>query len=324
MEAWCGATPARSIRARVTDSGTGVVDSGMGGADSGTGVGDSGVSVVDAGPPPCRGWGQRCAGADCCPYSDAGVLQACSRNNLCQEYAADCKESGFSCEGDQECCGEKCMGGRCAICQPQDGPCTKATDCCPGYTCAADQHCTYAATRVPDGARCQNTGQCTNGFCDPTDAGPHDGLCKTAVGCGALNSTDITNCCPGLVGDGGSTCCQPDKDWCEYNSDCCSGTCLGRRCTRATTGYIGDRCWSAPECAGLLPICDSVGLTCTDRLCLPQGLNLFSGCCRLDYGKSCRFDDGSVCSTSGAMTAQANTCCSGVLNNGKCTDVTLY
>ncbi len=287
------------------------------------GIADSGITP-DAGPAACKGWGQSCTGGDCCARSDAGVLQACSRNNLCQEYAADCKESGFDCQGNHECCGENCVGGRCAICQPQGGPCEKATDCCPEYSCAADKRCTYASTRLPDGDRCSSSGQCLNGFCNPADAGPHDGVCTMPVTCAPLNSVNIANCCPGLVGDGGSTCCEPDQSWCEYDSDCCSGSCLGRRCIRATSAYIGDRCSVDPNCAGLISFCDPTGLTCSERLCLPAGKNKYTGCCSVTFGSGCRFSDGSSCLLGNAPTADANACCTGLLSNGKCTIVNFY
>ncbi len=306
------------------DAGSAASDAGSSATDAGPAATDAGSAKTDAGASPCRAWGQSCTGGDCCAVSDAGVLQACGRNNLCQEYAADCKESGFDCTANHDCCGESCVSGRCAVCQPQDGPCTKATDCCPGYSCAATGLCTYAPTRLPDGDRCNSSGQCTNGFCDPADGGPHNGICKTAPGCGNLGSTAVNNCCEGLVGDAGNKCCQSDKDWCEYDSDCCSGSCLGRRCTRATSAALGDRCWSAPECAGLLPICNPVGLTCTEHICLPAGVNLFSGCCGLQFSGGCRFPDGSSCGMGGVLNSNPSTCCSGQTSSGKCTNVTYF
>jgi hypothetical protein len=317
------------------DAGLTVVDAGSNASDAGGAAVDAGVAPVDAGASPadagtkadagvtCLGWGSSCAGQDCCATSDAGIRMACSRNNLCQEYAPDCRETGFDCTGNSQCCNSRCEAGRCAVCQNQAGPCSAATDCCPGYSCGADKKCTYAATLLADGARCNSSGFCQNKFCDLADAGPHDGICTQPTTCSPLGSALSGVCCPGLE-TVGSNCCLPTDAWCEYGSDCCTGNCLGRRCSAASSAGIGERCLGASQCLGLLTICDPVGFTCSERLCLPIGKNLFSGCCTLISADVCRFDNGSSCLVGGAGSTDRTACCSGQISAGNCTAEQYY
>ncbi len=315
------------------DAGQGV-DSGVAPFDGGTvdagtpdaGSVDAGVdagSKVDAG---CRPYGEACGGFDCCSLSDAGVRMACSRNNLCQEYAPDCREMGFDCTDAGQCCNNKCVAGRCATCLGQDqGTCTAASDCCPGYTCGSDGTCTSATTRVDDGNRCPSAGYCTNGYCAKT--APHDGVCTAPTSCSPLASSMTTNCCPGL--DAGATCCLLDAEWCNYDSDCCSGNCIGMRCTAKSSASLGERCWSGAQCTGSLTVCDPVGFVCSTRLCLPFGKNPYWGCCSWStLPGSCVFSDGGSCLTAFAPATSASQCCSGAVmgtvGNYKCTDATFY
>ena len=319
--------------ASTVDAGPDPVDAGNPPLDSGTPVVDAGGprdsgAAVDAGPPPCRGWGTGCTGGDCCAISDAGVRMACSRNNLCQEYAPDCRESGFDCTSGPECCGQRCESGRCAICSAQNGTCTKATDCCPGLSCAADGHCTYAGTGMSDGDRCYSSGVCNSKWCDPSGATPNDGICKLPGSCGGVGSVNIANCCTGLDAGSNGKCCHDNGNWCGFGSDCCSGNCIGLRCSPKPYGDIGERCFSGAQCAGALTLCEPVGLTCTLRICLPPGLNLFSGCCTKVSPDACRFADGSSCMTVSASVGSASQCCigttTGTSGNLKCTELNFF
>ncbi len=333
-----------SVDAGEVDSGMNEVDSGMptidaGRPDSGVldaGVVDAGVfdaGRIDAGPVDagCRGYGQACGGGDCCAKSDAGISMACGRNNLCDEYAPDCRESGFDCTTPDACCGRRCESGRCAICMGQgEGLCTKATDCCPGYSCKANNICTYAGTGMPLGDRCYSASVCDSSmgavYCDPRDAGPNDGVCKLADTCDGLGVTG-TNCCPGLDAGANGKCCLDRGSWSNYASNCCSGESIGNRCTDTVTAYSGERCFSGGQCAGN-NICNPVGLVCTGHLCMPQGLNLFFGCCNTTSTKACRFPDGRSCLLVGGTTNDANNCCSGITTglppNLVCTEIAFY
>jgi hypothetical protein len=282
---------------------------GSAGGGAATGGGSAGGGAGrDAG---CLGYGATCtAEGDCCATSDAGLPMACSRNNYCQDVAPDCRNEAFTCSRPEQCCSHTCTNGKCAACGSAGDSCTSAATCCAGSACVAGK-CSDSLGAA-NGERCQGSDICQSEWCDARDAGSNDGVCTdpgTACTPAGVAATTLA-CCPGLTQ--GATCCMPDLTWCYHGSECCSGECWNGRCG-PQPGTHG-RCDNSANCTGRINLCDPVNSICTNRWCLPAGLNAFSGCCRWASDSSpCVFADGGVCLLPGIQTSNAASCCSGRL-----------
>lgn len=126
---------------------------------------------------------------------------------------ACCRAGGAVCNGNAQCCNNRCMGGTCACAMP-GGTCSDDYDCCAGESCKAGT-CVSRG-----GAVCNGGSQCATGNCNGSTCVAHaDGAsCSSTLDCGAASECRSGVCCR----QGGAVCSQP--------SDCCSGSCTGGRC----------------------------------------------------------------------------------------------
>jgi hypothetical protein len=281
-------------------------DGGRCDATSDAGEGDAGTDAgtVDAG---CHTWGTACTGNECCETSNTGLKMACDLTNHCTEVS-DCRNSGFSCAADTDCCTHHCDTGRCTATSEDGTACATASECASGSACVNGK---CAATPAPDGALCQSSASCTSAWCAPSATATHEGTCTAPSGCAGVGADG--QCCGGLqTADGGSSglCCMPEGAWCSADSACCTGNCYGGRCTTEAHSppIAGDHCDG--NCAGRA-YCDLRASLCVTRWCL--GNDPFKGkCCSWDnpYGP-CRFPDGTSCLLPGIETTSAQACCSG-------------
>lgn len=276
----------------------------------------------DGGGASCLGFGALCSvEGQCCETSDAGLPMACSRNNWCQDTARDCRNDGFTCSRDEQCCNGVCSGGRCALSAAPAEACENGRQCNPWYTtysCAFDGGSVGTCTSAREtGSSCASAAFCASGLCDATgDGGVFSASCQTPAGCTPLKQSPTeAGCCAGLVevsdaGYGVAKCLLPDDAWCQYGSECASGDCYGYRC-RSGQPSRGDRCHMTANCAGATNYCDPVNGICTNRWCLPPGLNAYAGCCAITSTHVCSFSDAGACYLPGFQTSTATQCCSG-------------
>jgi hypothetical protein len=167
-----------------------------------------------------------CDGTQCCSYYGS----ACSRNaDCCQTY------------GPEACAS---ANGRSTCCATDGGGCYPGylNNCCPGFSCQPDPTSTFGgstcqACGLADQAACTKDSDCCSGSCKGTVK-----TCCEGLGQQCLDSLD---CCGQTGGAGnpalscsapdtyyGRTCCYRIKGTaCSSKKDCCSGKCIGNKCT---------------------------------------------------------------------------------------------
>lgn len=202
-----------------------------------------------------------------------------------------CVEPGQACTSSGECCLGSCSGGVCGNAAPtgpgtcnSSNPCPHGQPCINGYCqgctdCTRDEHC--------PGNRCVN-GCCETGACGTTDPNC-TGVCPTV------------DCAGGMCDLATGTCCTQDFQYCDAQTDCCSGFCIvepgatSGMCAR--TGALGTACHLDSDCA---PVgiclsgtcqCGAGGASCTmGTECCSQTCDANGACTpNGDPGDPCRF-----------------------------------
>jgi len=168
-----------------------------------------GDPCTDACPRPlfCEPGSKRCLGrqgfegcrkhADCltrfCDHGICSVLERfrdckadglCAPEQRCMDFGAGkgCfNEPGRACTGNGQCTSGFCAG---QVCSPDNGVCTRPSDCPPQYTCSlADKRCLLA-----NGRTCTEPSECISRFCSPVNNSCQASPCGV---CNALTYCDI-------------------------------------------------------------------------------------------------------------------------------------
>jgi len=256
---------------------------------------------------------QTCAGRcgqvpnNCGTMLDCG---ACSCPLVCP-VCQTCNTTTGHCEANPVYVGQIC-GAPGQVCQT-NGACV-----CDDASCPAGQVCNGLACckPVPDATTCG--GKCGNVVNN----------CRQTIDCTAVCAN--AGCC---AGDGscqpgtGNAACGPVGGTCDicpaldvcFNRDCC---------TPVNPSCEPTSCNQTNNCGQLVNCCGAAGAAtpgCEGNACCEQGVG--SGtfcsatvpCCQMGQAGSRSCVNGDCCVNSGFPTAQANQCCSGVIQGNFCT-----
>ena len=246
---------------------------------------------------------------------------------LCGAPGQVCQANG-TCTCDDDSCpaGQVCNGLAC--CTPDSNATTCAGKCgtvqnncrqtinCTALCTGSGKVCIGLACCTPDPDTTTCAGQC----------GTVQNNCRQTIDCTAL----CGGCC---TGDGrcqpgtGNAACGPVGGTCDicaapdvcFNRDCCTPV-------NPTCGPTS--CNQTNNCGQLVNCCGAAGAAtpgCEGGACCEQGVG--SGtfcsatvpCCQMGQAGSRRCRDGQCCVNSGFPTANANQCCSGVIQGNFCT-----
>jgi hypothetical protein len=263
----------------------------------------------------CTEYAQRCkTNASCCsnccknmgtansPYFECRFAEECQEN--CYQYNQTCSNDSQCCSG---CC-QKLASANYGFCKSEDecGSCVNLNETCTNSSECCSSCCKYIGNGVSKCLREDECGSCVEelGYC--------------------YNSSQ---CCEGLECVNGKCkeTCGEYLDSCEEDSDCCSECCR----EWGECGFAEECCTHQNEtCSSNSDCCD--GLTCQNRKCLPECLDLnetcsqnnnlcCSGCCDYVAGGPgyqclpealCQLD----CGPFGEYCKTGDDCCSGVCN----------
>lgn len=171
----------------------------------------------------CKQLGKRCAQpSNCC--ADATGGQTCQGGKCC-------RQPGFGCDANAECCSGNCCDGFCCsssqICEAGEGGALECTcdvvigeEPCGLECCSLQQTCHNNACCTLDDKPCGGNAECCSGTC-------RDGSCRRPPEC------ESDPDCPGYPG---AKCCQGKCSLCPDN-----GVCIGDVC-----GCGGDGDWCPP------------------------------------------------------------------------------
>ena len=250
----------------------------------------------------------------------------------CRSLAAGCTESA-------QCCSGLCTESICAVpCSEVAQGCTQTSDCCSGLNCSAFL-CMYACSSKGEscgapGESCCDGFACNEGTCEAACYAEKSGcdenrqccsgLCQDHACACAQEGGDCSGgqtCCSGLACADGNTCkaeaCYEIEQYCEIDSQCCSGFCEDNACACVQTGRDCSSGQNSQCCSGLCQdyacACAQEGGDCSGGQTCCDGLACNGGTCEvaacLEQGEVCT-ETGECCPDQGLFCTSSSPPCS--------------
>jgi len=163
--------------------------------------------------------------------------ELCLNGKCAIKQVEDCRQLNENCEGDFHCCAGNCKNGKCG-CNPLLGLCYSKNDCCGLLSTCLEQKCVEVRRCADSGGFCFNDLDCCEGRC----------ILESCVAeCAEVEKPCVNNsqCCSANCNQG--VCDYVDLGGsCEVSISCRKGFCRDGKCSLAR---VNDKCETSADCA---------------------------------------------------------------------------